>query len=95
MATISDSQARAINAELDALAKKYNLSNFWFVGFQGEPGKGHFPFCIWNCLKPQFTNHSHVILSKAMFLQATEQLKSISGSAAYSVTPSINKGKHD
>lgn len=67
--------------DLEVLAKKYDLSNFGFIGFVGEPGKGHTPVCLHSVTKPQFQNHLHIMLSKAVFYKAVEDLKKMGGTA--------------
>lgn len=67
--------------DLDQLAKKYDLSNYGFMGFIGEPGKGHVPVCMHSVSKPQFKNHAHVQLGKMVFLDAVAKLAAIGGNA--------------
>lgn len=73
--------SRELSAELDALAKKYDLSNYGFIGFVGEPGKGHVPLCIHAITKEQFRDHLHIKLAKAVFLKAVDDLAKIGGHA--------------
>jgi hypothetical protein len=71
--------AKQMSADLDALAKKYDLSNYGFIGFVGEPGKGHVPVCIHAVTKPKYNDHLHIKLSKGVFLQAAKTLGEIGG----------------
>lgn len=77
--------AKQISAELDLLAKKYDLSNYGFVGFVGEPGKGHVPICAHSVVKAQFKDHWHVMLSKVLFLEFTTKLAEVAGKGTYDV----------
>lgn len=73
--------SRELSADLDVLAKKYDLSNYGFIGFVGEPDKGHVPLCIHAVTKPKFQHHLHILLSKAVFMKAVNELKEIGGNA--------------
>lgn len=77
--------AKEMSADLDALAKKYDLSNYGFIGFVGEPGKGHVPVCIHAVTKPQYNDHIHIKLSKGVFIKAAQTLGEIGGNM-YEVT---------
>lgn len=71
--------SRALSADLEVLAKKYDLSNFSFIGFVGEPDKGHVPICMHHVTKEQFRDHWHIKLAKAIFLKAVDDLAKVGG----------------
>ena len=71
--------SREIAADLDALAKKYDLSNYSFIGFMGEPNKGHVPICLHSVTKPKFKDHFHLQLAKVVFMNAMNELAKTGG----------------
>lgn len=73
---------KQISAELKALALKYDLSNYGFVGFVGEPGKGHVPLCIHEIVKVEFRDHIHILLAKSVFIKMVSDLVEVAGKPA-------------
>lgn len=76
---------KAISADLDQLAKKYDLSNYGFMGFVGAPGSGHTPVFVHSITKAQWQDHPHILLSRAAFLKLVDSISSLGGNT-YHVT---------